>query len=318
MKPKYERHTYHDLSLNLHTERDSLYYRVKLAAIRLFIDKNPFAFQQNGTSVVKSRLIHNLNLMKIKEQDQTDWILNVNGEQLWRTMKLNGSRLLIGPNVEFHAPWVRQKIEDVSDVTILIPSIWVEPVIRSRIPWFKGEIRVLDSDIDLNYWRPSDSKRSHLLVYLKSNQDEADYLTIVDYCKELQVETSTVRYGQYSKKEFRKKLDNSFAAVWLGGTESQGLSLLEAWAMGVPTLVRSAPKYFDDVTKQSFNSSSAPLLSAKCGIEFSMESFSMSKLKLFIDESNHLMPREFVVANYSEEKSRLKIQQLLQASNPRI
>jgi hypothetical protein len=46
-----------------------------------------------------------------------------------------------------------------------------------------------------------------------------------------------IEYGRHSLGQYRAALWDSGVMIMLGGSESQGISLLEAWASDVPTLV---------------------------------------------------------------------------------
>jgi len=48
---------------------------------------------------------------------------------------------------------------------------------------------------------------------------------------------AAVTYGKKSRNQYRRALRQASVMVVVGGAESQGLALFEAWSVGVPTLV---------------------------------------------------------------------------------
>jgi hypothetical protein len=54
-----------------------------------------------------------------------------------------------------------------------------------------------------------------------------------------------IEYGKYTPFEYVSTLKKLKVLFWFGGTESQGIALLEAWSANVPTLVRYRKSSFD-------------------------------------------------------------------------
>ena len=50
-------------------------------------------------------------------------------------------------------------------------------------------------------------------------------------------QVSVTVYGDYSLELWKDALDQSIAAVFMTGTESQSIALAEAWAMDIPTFI---------------------------------------------------------------------------------
>ena len=120
-----------------------------------------------------------------------------------------------------------------------------------------------------------------------------------------------VTYGKYTRRSFRRILRKCQAAVWLGTTESQGLALLECWAMDVPSLVRIRDSFTDTVTGKEFESSSAPYLSRECGEEIHASDLNMGTFSNFLNQSIEKSPRKYVLSEFSAANSLQKLHKIL-------
>lgn len=269
-----------------------------------------------GPERVAQQLISNLEKINIELKSQIDWILNVNSSRNLLSIDIGSTNLILGPNVEFEQSHVKQKIQNVKNVVILVPSEWVIAVLKERLDWYAGKYLVWPSDVNLNYWKPSwrRSKR-YILIYRKNDEANDDYFRVTSYCAQLGLKYKTITYGAYSPHSFRKHLRRSHFAIWLGTTESQGIALLEAWAANVPTLVRQKNVYFDEVSGQHFASSTAPYLTEHCGRFFDSENFDSQTLNEFARFSKNLEPRRYVQEHYSKSQAERKLIGIFQVLN---
>lgn len=287
--------------LTLHTEKLTLPSQIKDFFLRVLTANSLFVNGVRGPARVQSRLISNLKNGVREVTQKTDWILNVNGKENWETIEIQSKNLILGPNIEFGKMCVKEKIENHANSVILVPSSWVIPVLQSRLKWFKGKYRVWQSDLDIEYWKPSTRKnRKFILIYRKYDTFDEDYRKIVYICDSLGLNYKVITYGHYNQRTFRRLLRISYLAIWLGTTESQGIALLESWSTNVPTFVREKNIYVDDVSGQEFVASAAPYLTDDCGYFFEAGSIDIEKIKQFQVVSRNLTPRAYVVENYSK------------------
>jgi hypothetical protein len=265
-----------------------------------------------GPEIVARRILSMLQEMDLSGHNSVDWVLNVNSEESWKRLSLNAEKLVLGPNIEFEKPFIKEKLYQIGDFKILAPSAWVIPILQERLKWFRGGYHIFPSDIDLNFWKPpKNSVRKQILVYRKHDVLEDDFNNVIKICKMLGLRYKVVTYGRYTRKSFRRILRKSRIAVWLGTTESQGLALLECWAMDVPSLIRIHDSFEDAVTDQVFESSSAPYLTRECGEEIYASDLNMNSFSNFLNQSIDKSPREYVLSEFSPTNSFEKLQTIL-------
>lgn len=302
--------------LTLHIEKLIFRSRIKDFILSLLINKRVIMKSSRGPEMVTERLIVNLKDLECQIKDEVQWLLNVNSKHAWESIEINTENLILGPNIEFESSYVKEKLEHSENAVILVPSKWVIPVLTRRLDWFKGKYVVWQIDLDLNFWKPSKySKRRQVLIYRKDDCVNSDFLKIIDCCEKLGMKYKEVTYGKYSHSSFRRHLNKSMFAVWLGTTESQGIALLECWSTNVPTLVREKNEYFDAISGEKFASSSAPYLTRECGEFFTTKEFDCETLANFASHSKTLEPRKYILEQYSISKTRGDLVGLLESFN---
>lgn len=154
---------------------------------------------------------------------------------------MNG--LVVGPNVSILASELPGVFESPSIASILVPSDWVRHHWIADSPSLAEKIKVWPSGVDFRFWRPepADKRNSRVLLYVKTKSDP-----VVDQARSALrssgYELREVEYGDYSPRRYLQALRECGSVVYIGGSESQGLALLEAWATNVPTFVYDAPR----------------------------------------------------------------------------
>jgi glycosyltransferase involved in cell wall biosynthesis len=96
--------------------------------------------------------------------------------------------------------------------------------------------------VDFDYWKPFpvvDQPRLPLIYLKVAWPDLRD--EVVHTLRQAGIKFREITYGSYSPKQYKSLLQASSCVIYIGGSESQGLALLEAWAMNVPTFVFDAP-----------------------------------------------------------------------------
>lgn len=108
---------------------------------------------------------------------------------------------------------------------------------------------------------------------------------------------SVLQYGHYREDDLIAATKQARFAVWLVGTESQNIALLEVLACGVPV-------YVIDETTFKYSSftmpgaTSAPYFDGRCGIK----ALGVDQLDRFIDTVDAFQPREYVLDNFTLER----------------
>lgn len=299
-------------NVTLHVERLTLPSRFKDTILRSLEGRRVILDSARGPEIVARRILSMLQEMDLAGFNSVDWVLNVNSIESWERLSLNAEKLVLGPNIEFEKPHIEEKLRQIDNLKILVPSAWVIPILQKRLNWFKGEFHTLPSDIDFDYWKPPTKiDRNYILIYRKYDVFEEDFNNIVSICKAMGLRYKVVTYGKYTRSSYRRILRKCQAAVWLGTTESQGLALLECWAMNVPSLVRIRDTFTDTVTGKEFESSSAPYLSRECGQEIHAPDLNMSTFSDFLNQLIEKSPREYVLSEFSPANTVEKLNKIL-------
>ena len=305
-------------NVTLHVERLTHPSKIKDIVLRSLESKRLLLDSHRGPQIVAKRIFSMLQEMDLSGLNSVDWVLNVNSKKSWERLILDKENLVVGPNIEFEKDYITEKLFLIDSFKILVPSEWVIPIIQERLNWFRGEYHIFPSDIDFNFWKPlQNGNRNQILIYRKYDTSEDDFINVVRICKMMGLRYKVVTYGKYTQRSFRRILRKCQAAVWLGITESQGIALLECWAMDVPTLVRSQDSFEDNVTGKDFDSSSAPYLSRECGAQIYATDLNIDSFFTFLKESLAKSPREYVISQFSAAKMLDKLLIILRNGNTR-
>jgi glycosyltransferase involved in cell wall biosynthesis len=206
-----------------------------------------------------------------------------------------GSSFIFGPNIQFEDETIRDFIKSLTDFRIIVPSNWVWGYFKAREFFPSEKVIVWPTGIDLNFWKVGKftKKRHSVILYLKGPQDphliEVTRQTILD----LGMSPIIVRYGDYNVYSYRRKLRRARALLHFGVSESQGISLLESWAMNVPTGVLSVHTYSDS-QGIAYPASAAPYLDDETGIFLNLGSKFDSDLRVFLSQIGNFSPRKSV------------------------
>lgn len=175
--------------------------------------------------------------------------------------------LLAGPNLVTD-PREHGRLVCAPEIDVyLVNSEWTREYYVSACPELAARCKIWPAGVDVDYWRgaPEPQKNGRVLVYQKNGPEK-----LIQYCtEEMQkrgYEVETIVYGDYQPAEFLEALQSSQLMVAFSQSESQGLALAEAWAVGVPTLVWN--KGWLDFNGERISVSSAPFLSDETGLFF--------------------------------------------------
>lgn len=202
--------------------------------------------ENNGHIGVTSSLLDGLNKLNYKysynsfkgDIDIVVVLAGVNYLKQAIALKKKGriKKILAGPNLVTRADEQNAICADPAVDICLVPSEWVKIAYLEEVENLKKRVKVWAAGIDIDFWKPQNNHRAQVLLYWKT--ESLSFVTAVkqllsNYFSEIKV----IRYGTYSKEQFREQLDKSFLSIFISRSESQGLALAEAWAMNVPTLV---------------------------------------------------------------------------------
>jgi hypothetical protein len=299
--------------ITIYWDKPSTRSQIRTLLSRVRNLKTPFWLRTNGPHEVLMNILLNLKHGHMYAQNfEVNWF--VSGDLRKKTSNFVSEDFeipaLLGPNVEFEK--YLDVIHQFKKSFILIPSQWVSPIIEQRLKIDASRIRVWASGVNENFWAPSKAraKRNLILVYVKQESD-TQLNFVKNYLESLEIKYKVCKYGNYRPKVFKRLLSKTRAAIWLGGTESQGIALLQAWSMDVPTLVLRNEIYIDPISSNSYTSSSAPYLSASTGKFSESNEIQVSDLEDFLKQTERFEPRKFVLDNFGVVSTGNAIQKLI-------
>jgi hypothetical protein len=160
--------------------------------------------------------------------------------------KINSPKVILGPNINLDdklIAYLKNKKQVYSN--FLTPSDFVSKnLIRST----HGQIKITTwaAGVEYRLFTPGDTeKKFQIGVYVKGSLSNQDITHIKQLKEHFRQDLVVIEYGKYTPPEYISILKKLKVVFWFGGTESQGLALLEAWSAGVPTIVRYRKSSFD-------------------------------------------------------------------------
>ncbi|MBW8869060.1 MAG: hypothetical protein JF610_17310 [Acidobacteria bacterium] len=170
----------------------------------------------------------------------------------------------------------------------------------SLAPELADKLRVCAFGVDPDDWSPTGTRRSNTIVLYQKDVTD-DFTAVVEAAiRRTGAAATRVRYGAYTRDDFRAVLDVSRAAVFLSSFETQGLALAEAWAMDVRTLVWN-PQADTEWRGHRFQAgSSAPYLTSATGLAWRTEAELDAALRHAASGHPAFTPRAWVLAHMTD------------------
>jgi hypothetical protein len=229
------------------------------------------------------------------------------------------SRLLAGPNLVV-LPTDEDGLVTSPHIDIyLLNSPWTQQVYEQVSPSLRGRTRIFPSGVDTDWWW--DEARAHQprrMLFYNKRPPAALYRRCQQLAGRYGFEVNTINYGHYRREDYRQQLHRTGVLVHWAEQESQGISLLEAWAADVPTLVWNPGSYLWQ--GKNFDSHSSPYLSDATGATFhDAASFERLLVDGFADRERY-RARKWAVNNLSDTLSAgilLTLVQEVSARTPR-
>jgi hypothetical protein len=209
--------------------------------------------------------------------------------------------LVAGPTNAFHPDECGGIILTPEIDVLIVASDWVRELYLAEAPQLADKIRVCQAGVDAGYWNaPAGARRDRVVVYQKdappSLREDVERLL-----RTRALETTTVRYGEYDRGDYKAMLAEAAMAVFLSTFETQGLALAEAWAMNVPTLVWDPQAPTQWAGSRPFTAgSSAPFLTAATGRTWKTIEELDAHLTELAARPPSLAPRDWVLAHMTD------------------
>lgn len=257
--------------------------------------------------------------------EQVHVLAGVNTLQYALELKKKGKikTLTAGPIIVVFSYEFDYIITDPAIDKYLVPSDWNKRLFIEMTPSLEGRIFSWPVGVDTEYFKPDKGtvRDNTVIVYHKFESDQFCYRV----CCELRkrgFNPVVFKYGgrplsfyagngasqeieKYDIEQFRMALKRACFAVVISDMESQGIALAEMWSMDVPTICFDPHYYMWEwggrLIERDGDVSSCPYLSEATGRRFS----NFEELGRILDtlsvDNNHFSPREWVLANMSDE-----------------
>jgi glycosyltransferase involved in cell wall biosynthesis len=280
-------------------------YFLQRSVRRLFkgISDGPSEVRRSLKILEKSKLIQSRSSNKLPLHNLL-WVGygKVTKNMLENISKSSPNKLVLGPNLDIHDLGVRKLFDETPQSMFIVPSAWVQSFFVEELGMSFNRVKVWVAGVDSKKWSPTKSKKNVVLIYIKG--DYSNYASQIEaQAIERGYESVILEYGSYSQSEYFKTLNVAKFAVFLIGTESQGIAQFQAWSMDVPTLVLSQPRYrIEEGVTRDIDASSSPYLSPQTG-RFFDGPHDKAAVQEFIESLDSFSPRIWIQNNYTFEKS---------------
>ena len=182
-----------------------------------------------------------LNPLRLSPEDRVG-ILSGAQALRWATRRKQPTRYVVGPNIHILASEDPGAFLSDKVSRILVPSEWVLRLWSTDMPEISHKLMVWACGVDFAYWNRGDWANQNRRPLLYSKVDWPELASCVaDTLQRAGLDFHFLSYGSYTPSRFRSILQQTSCVIYLGGSESQGIALLESWAMDVPTFVFDAP-----------------------------------------------------------------------------
>lgn len=214
-------------------------------------------------------------------------------------------KLLAGPNLVISPLDQKEIITSPYIDRYLVNSEWVKKAYIEDAPDMMRNIAIWPSGVDSNYWNRSKKAKKHnrdVLVYWKT-ESEQFCIDVENILKKYSWRPVRIRYGQYNFGMFKQMLENSVFSVFISKSESQGIALLEAWSMDIPTFVWNSKEPLIINNRLYSEYSACPYLTPDTGLKWrNLEEFEIL-LHQMPQKLASFHPREWVLKNMSDTVS---------------
>lgn len=235
--------------------------------------------------------------------------------------KFPTAQFIVGPALYSH-PLENPRLSVKNNVKrILVPGPWMESMCK---PYWGSKVVAWPVGIDTNEWSVAHDgvKTNDLLIYEKIMWDSKKQLLldITPILNKLDIKYDLIHYGNYQEEEYKQKLKNSRAMLYLSEHETQGIAYQQALAMGIPVLAWDRNSYWLDPRFYPERvcykpASSVPYWDQRCGEKFSSIDELENSIITFLDNiyNEKYDPRSYVMENLSLELSTRNLLNIMSA-----
>lgn len=256
----------------------SLIRGLKELGVIFFLNKNNPKLNGTETFFVNSSL------------DALRWAIKLKKEGKIKKL-IAGPNLVVTPD-DFDGIILSSEID-----YILVPSEWVKKVWLSFNKDIKDKLFIWPSGVeDLGF---NNKQKTGPLLYIK-NAPKNLIREVILFLEGVYNNFEIIYYGKYLRADYLQKLEKASCVIYLQESESQGISLLEAWMKDVPTFAWTKGVYEIKGKSISGNDVSAPYLNNESGLFFSSLE-ELKKIMLDFDKNKlTFSPRKYYLENFTD------------------
>jgi len=234
-------------------------------------------------------------LCVIRDKDALQFAIEFKNKGLAKKI-IAGPNIIVTPDQEDYILF-NQSIDKV-----IVPSDWVKifyETFEHKGEFLKNKMHIWASGIEIP--KSISDKENFGIVYRKNVPEEL-FHSIKKYLDDKGYEYKVLEYGNFKQDRYFSLLEKSKWMIYLQEVESQGLSLLEAWANNVPTLVWNNKEYSYPNTEYKISGNiSAPYLSSDSGLYFDNENDFGDKFESLINSLDTFKAGEYTENNFSNK-----------------
>lgn len=208
-------------------------------------------------------------------------------------------KLIAGPLICFEHVYEHDCIiRDEAIDCYIVASEWVKTVYSMEASAYGFSIRniqVCPAGVDHMIWQPKDMKDAQqplhrAIVYVKGDGWKMLDAVLMALADE-KFETRILKAGSHTPTDYKNMLEWCDFAVVLGGSETQGLALTQAWSMNRPTLV------YESESVVARGRDAAPYITAQTGMKW----HNIDELRAGLAALGNCTPRRWVLENQTNE-----------------
>ena len=216
------------------------------------------------------------------------------------------NKLIAGPNIVTFSNEDDHILSDKEINLVVTPSKWVSNIYIQDSPDLKEKCFEWPAGVDVNFWKPSENlKRDQVILYIKEKNSSINFKNYYDYLDRNGFKIKIIRYGSYTKRNFKKELEKSFIMICFSKSESQCIAWSEAWSLNVPILINE--NYFHKIKGRTIKVDNAPYLNEHNGLKFKDMNEFIKNFKYMHKNFKKYNTRNWLINNLSDEVNSKKL-----------
>ena len=186
-----------------------------------------------------------------------------------------------------------------------------------QAPGFREKAVVCPVGVDPQAWKTPDGIRVSRgnVIFYKKRAPQVLYKECIDLVRSAGFSVEEILYGEYQLADYASALRRNAVLVHWNNTETQGISMAEAWAANVPTFVydpREVRLIHDK--EYTFEGDASPYLTAKTGRFFQTAENLLTLLQKYRNLQLDFGPRTWVLENLTDRICAERLSRILSLS----